>query len=396
LLAKKGYILSLGGGTNQMPFLEACKKAGYKSITIDKNTVSPGFAFSDLKIVESITEYRKIYSILLKTVLNAPLVGVGCRSYGKATQSLAYLSEKLGLPGNPWNVVKKFSNKAMLNRFLQERGISVPAQITLAQALEENVRFPLICKPALGDGKKGILKLNSKKELQKISSKIPSGAFLEEFIEGKEFTVLGFVQKGKFHLVSVSDKITTAYPPFLEIAHILPSSQPDLTGEFKFLCQRISTLTGLTNGPLVAEFKVDSRKNIFLIEVAPEVGGEYLAEQLLPNHYGYDYFADYVRLLVGEELHLYDKRKKVTKETLIRFLAPPQGKYKFIDFKKDSVSPNSFVFFEKDLKLKGDVCDSSEGNSSRIHVAGYSRPLSLPREFDPTKTIDREVLLESI
>ncbi len=379
-----------------MPFLEACRRAGYKSITIDKNTVSPGFAFSDLKIVESITEYRKIYSILLKTVLNAPLVGVGCRSYGKATLSLAYLSEKLGLPGNGWDVVKKFSNKATLNRFLKENGISVPHQISLAQALEEDVNFPLICKPALGDGKKGILKLNSKKELQKISSKISSGSYLEEFIEGKEFTILGFVQKGKFHLVSVSDKITTNYPPFLEVAHILPSSQPDLTGEFKFLCQRISTLTGLMNGPLVAEFKVDSRKNIFLIEVAPEVGGEYLAEQLLPHHYGYDYFADYVRLLVGEDIHLYNKKKKIPKETLIRFLAPPEGKYKFIDFKMESSNPNPLVFFEKTLKLKGDVCESSVGNSSRIHVTGYSRPLSLPREFEPTKTIDREVILEPI
>jgi hypothetical protein len=92
--------------------------------------------------------------------------------------------------------------------------------------------------------KKGIKIIENINDFKKVY-KNKQNIFLEEFIDGKEFTVLGFVFKSKFYIVSVSDKITTNYPPYLEIAHVLPTRFPNFIGEIKLIMQRIINLTGL-------------------------------------------------------------------------------------------------------------------------------------------------------
>ncbi|MCB1178863.1 MAG: ATP-grasp domain-containing protein, partial [Leptospiraceae bacterium] len=381
-------------GINQVPFLNVCKKNGYKTITIDKNTLSPGFAISDLKIVESITEYRKIYSFLLKTLLDAPIVGVGCRSYGKATISLSYLSEKLDVPGNKFEDIKKFYNKQSMNKFLAENRILTPLQIQFRRGKKLDFSFPLIAKPIDGDGKRDISIIQNQNQLNNLKKKKKNNIFIEEFIEGKEYTILGFVQGGEFHLVSVTSKITTESPPFLELAHIIPSDAKDLTGEFKFICQRIANLTNLENTPIVAEFKVDSKKNIYLIEFVPEIGGEYLADELLKNQFGYEYFEDYLRLITGKKISLYNKKKKNSKRSVIRFLAPPMNKSKVVAFNKIDSSKFEKIFFDKVLKNPGEIVNGSEGNLSRVRVTGFHLSGKEEIKLEPSKSNFYEVIFE--
>ncbi|MCX7999538.1 MAG: hypothetical protein N3A69_11415, partial [Leptospiraceae bacterium] len=91
LTQKSPYILSLGGGKNQLPFVEACIRNGFKTIVVDKNPKAPAFSIADIKIIESVTEYRKIYLLLLKAFFYSSIAGIGCRSFGKANWTLAYL-----------------------------------------------------------------------------------------------------------------------------------------------------------------------------------------------------------------------------------------------------------------------------------------------------------------
>ncbi|HNH09297.1 MAG TPA: biotin carboxylase, partial [Leptospiraceae bacterium] len=126
MTGKKGYFISIGGGENQLPLIRAVKDSGYRLIIADRNPKAPGFKEADIKIMESVTEYRRIYNYILKTLLDAPIVGIGCRSFGRASVSAAYLADKLRLNGNTVNSVKFFQNKFQYKKYLQTKGIPVP------------------------------------------------------------------------------------------------------------------------------------------------------------------------------------------------------------------------------------------------------------------------------
>jgi biotin carboxylase len=372
---KKGIILSLGAGENQVPFIRAAMEKGFTVLAVDLKDNAPGFSFSKYKIVESITEYRKIFSHISSLALAEPIIGIGCRSYGKAIESLSYLSEKLELPGNPLSIIKNFYDKSKIKKYLSENGINVPQQINPLTILNKNINpeaipFPLIYKPIDGSSKKGIKIIENINDFKKVY-KNKQNIFLEEFIDGKEFTVLGFVFKSKFYIVSVSDKITTNYPPYLEIAHVLPTRFPNFIGEIKLIMQRIINLTGLSNGALVGEFKSNSRGDLYLMEVMPEIGGEFLADILIPKSYNYNYFYDYINVITGIEPKLFKNLVLNNNYNVIQFLVPPEGSHTFSGFREIDSKKNNF-FFEKELLNIGTHTNTELGNKERVKVVGYS------------------------
>ncbi len=372
---KKGIILSLGAGENQVPFIRAAMEKGFTVLAVDLKDNAPGFSFSKYKIVESITEYRKIFSHISSLALAEPIIGIGCRSYGKAIESLSYLSEKLELPGNPLSIIKNFYDKSKIKKYLSENGINVPQQINPLTILNKNINpeaipFPLIYKPIDGSSKKGIKIIENINDFKKVY-KNKQNIFLEEFIDGKEFTVLGFVFKSKFYIVSVSDKITTNYPPYLEIAHVLPTRFPNFIGEIKLIMQRIINLTGLSNGALVGEFKSNSRGDLYLMEVMPEIGGEFLADILIPKSYNYNYFYDYINVITGIEPKLFKNLVLNNNYNVIQFVVPPEGSHTFSGFREIDSKKNNF-FFEKELLNIGTHTNTELGNKERVKVVGYS------------------------
>ena len=287
-------------------------------IAVDQNSNAVGFAHSEIKIIQSILDYRKIYAAILKLYLDEPIVGIGVRSYGKAVLTASYIAKNLQLIGDDWQVLEKFYNKKTMKTYLGENEILVPRSYSWQNSKSvskflQSISFPCILKPVDTIAKLGIEIFVTPEALQKRLSQIKNQDnlfLLEEFIEGNEVTVLGFAQNGKFQLVSISAKVTTSYPPFLEISHRLPTTQIKSLGELKLICQNIVSLTGLENSPLVAEFKITPRGEIYLIEVMPEIGGEYIADHLIKEFYSYDYFKNYVQLLLGNPISPVESNSK--------------------------------------------------------------------------------------
>lgn len=393
----KGTVISLGAGENQVPFIKKAVEMGFQVIGVDIRSNAPGFSYCRNKIIESVTEYRRIYSQITKLSLDEQLVGVGCRSYGKAVLTSAYLSEKFKLPGNPLSVLKSFYDKEKMKSYLFQNGINVPKQYNHSDILSErklkSITFPIIYKPVDGNSKKGIKIVSSVDDLKNIP-KSKSKVFLEDFIDGPEFTVLGLVSKSKFHLVSVSDKITTKFPPYLEIAHVLPSEYSNYLGEINLNMQRIINITGLMMGPVVAEFKANSKGELFLMEIMPEIGGEYLAEQLIPRYYKYDYFLDYINIITSNNINFNRKNRKSNLISVMHFIVPPQGKYIYKKTKYSSEKSNIIPFFHKELLPEGTVCETDGGNKERVMVIGYDIKKANLLEILPDKIGNMEVVFE--
>ncbi|TGL48657.1 ATP-grasp domain-containing protein [Leptospira kemamanensis] len=375
-----GSYLSIGAGENQIPLIRAAKARGLKVIAVDTNPMAPGLNECDIKILESTHEYRKILHAMSKVPLPYKLLGVGSRSYGKAVFTVSYLAEKLKLRGNPRESTNLFLDKEKCKLTVSKFGIPVPTPIVInsppkAKDKKSELSFPIIAKPKEGSGKKGITVLETEAEFKKFTKGKTNEAFLlETYTPGDEVTVLGFVINKRFYLISITDKITTGIPEFIEIAHIAPSIHLRMAGELKMICQSIVTATKLKTGPFVAEFKITKNKECILMEAAPEVGGEYLADQLLPNHYGYDYFKDLLSVTIGEKTRpdfLKTAKQGFTHSAIVYTLAHSKQK-KMGEMVTFSPTTNESVFFSKQLIETGSNLDKREGNHKRTSVFGIN------------------------
>lgn len=384
---QNGYFISIGGGENQVPLLKTVRSMGLHAITVDKNAQAPGFDYSQLKILESTHEYRKVFNALSQTPLTAPVVGVGCRSYGKASYTASYIADKLRLPGSPPSVVRYFLDKQRYLQKLASLGFPIPPIYDWTSKnhllkLIGTITYPVVLKPIGGSGKLGIEFYSNEIELRsRIEKSYPNSEdyLLQKFIEGSEITVLGLVDRNDFHLVSQSDKWTTDSAPFLEVAHTLPSQYRDYTSEINIILSSITKFFGFSHTPFVAEFKIDSNGRLYLLEAAPEVGGEFLADALIPEYFGYDYFDILYKTLIGKFPTIPEPQPKSPhKKSCILYSPPPAKGGTVSEFYDFPVENGEKVFFEKKLKVTGEKVHPKKGNASRTRVIGIATNQSLP------------------
>ncbi|TGK48130.1 ATP-grasp domain-containing protein [Leptospira bouyouniensis] len=392
-----GSYLSIGAGENQIPLIRAAKGRGLKVIAVDTNPMAPGLSESDIKILESTHEYRKILHAMSKVPLPYKLLGVGSRSYGKAVFTVSYLAEKLKLRGNSRDSTNLYLDKEKFKQVVSKYGIPVSATIPnlgISKTKDKKIefKFPIIAKPKEGSGKKGITVLETEVDFKKFTkSKAYESYLLESYTPGEEVTVLGFVINKRFYLISLTDKITTGIPNFIEVAHIAPSQHIAMAGELKMICQCIVTASKLKTGPFVAEFKINQNQECILIEAAPEVGGEFLADQLLPAHFGYEYFKDLLSVTIGEKTRpefLKSPKKGITHSAII-FTLPSNKQKKMAEIAPFVPNPFESVFFHKQLLTTGTNLETLEGNHKRTAVYGISTKQSIPAKEWYLSILDR-------
>ncbi|MDH4263991.1 MAG: ATP-grasp domain-containing protein, partial [Spirochaetia bacterium] len=223
------YYLSLGTGIHQLPLIEAAKKLKLKVIGVDQNAQSPGMAICDLKIQESIYNYRKIFYKINSLLIDGEIVGGYSASFGKALLSWSYLAEKLRVGGISRPLMERLLDKYEVRKMLSEVHIKAPSfsqpkfiagrsGIVKKQLndIKGGFHAPYIVKPRSGWGKKDIYEIDDVKHFRELFGKknliengiLPSSFIIEEKIEGDEITVTGLVQNFCFIPVCVTDKIT--------------------------------------------------------------------------------------------------------------------------------------------------------------------------------------------
>ncbi|OCC30572.1 ATP-grasp domain protein [Leptospira interrogans serovar Canicola] len=204
---------------------------------------------------------------------------------------------------------------------------------------------------------------------------VPEEWISEEFIPGFEITVCGLIQNGEFFPASISHKDVTHYAPYLEIAHTLPFLHSELIGEILLNCRALIAATKMNNCPFVAEFRINPQGEIYLIEAVPEVGGEFLADNLIPNYFGSSYFENLVKLLVGEKIKPFPNYFKISNRYAgIFFSAPPEGKSKLVEHSEFHTNGKEKLIFDSKLKQPGDVLKTNEGNGVRTRSIGILSP----------------------
>ncbi|MBV6492314.1 MAG: hypothetical protein LDLANPLL_00307 [Turneriella sp.] len=310
------YYLSLGAGENQLPLIRAARAHGLKVIAVDQNISSPGFKESDLRIQESILNYRKIYYKIVGVVDQTQIIGGYAATYGAALQSFAFLCERLRLIGLSRTLIETVQDKLQVRKLvasIEHNSFAQPLFLEITQSIRreevEQLGFPLIAKIRRGASKRHVYKLDNWGEVRNFLSRRNlaelgirgSDFILEQFIEGDEIIVTGFAQNFNFHLISIHDRIASKNPPFIDLEHKFPSKYKNLAQNIREVHNQVCVKLQLADTPVVSEWKVVAGR-LYLVEFSAQIPGEHVADFLIPKGLKYDYFQNLVRLTIGEKV----------------------------------------------------------------------------------------------
>lgn len=225
--------------------------------------------------------------------------------------SCAFIADQLGINGNPIEVARNITNKAWVRKQMKACSlIKSPFCKTLLKEddfnLEEWRIFPAIVKPASGGGKRGVVVVNSHRELGEAVKyalsydKKGTGVLLEQYIsEGKEYSVESLSFNGKHTIVQITEKISSGPPYCVELGHHQPAQlSKGMWNKVSSAIRELLNVLSIKNGPSHSEIKIVG-DTIYLIEINDRPGGDHIATTLIPLSTGYDYVAEILKVALN-------------------------------------------------------------------------------------------------
>ncbi|THA24572.1 ATP-grasp domain-containing protein [Streptomyces sp. RKND-216] len=207
-----------------------------------------------------------------------PLAVVSLTELGLEPAALA--AQHLGVTGLDPGVVRATRDKYRMRQLLEQRvphlnpafarGDDKDAVATLF------ARYPsVVAKPVDGFGSNAVALLERLDDLP--DDRRTPATLLEQFVEGREYSVEALSANGRHAVVGIAQKGTTA--GFVEVSHLMPP--PSLDERRQLLVENavaeLLDALGVTDGPSHTEVKLDGDK-VVVIETHNRLGGDGIAD----------------------------------------------------------------------------------------------------------------------
>lgn len=305
----KEHALVVAGGMWQVPLIKYLQGNNYYVTVVDPYDTSPGVKIADKHIKEDVRNKEEILSLLTDKYCV-----VTTDQSDISVNTVAFLSQKLHLPGNKESIVKKYTNKYLSRQYASTIGIPIPL-FTSAKQLSEIKQFtkkyrPAIIKPCDSQSSKGIHLITTDTTDNALESFLSDAlsysqtkeAIVEEFIQGYEITVEGFCANGKHAVLAISKKrhFKTGIASSLTYPAPLPE---EIKQEIIRADNRYVENSGLNFGITHAEYIVnEDTKTFALVEIACRGGGTLISSDIIPWVSGFDTYKSLLACLKGEAM----------------------------------------------------------------------------------------------
>ena len=312
-------LLLLGGSAQQLVAIHKAKELGYYTVLCDYLTDNPGQYLVDKFYLVSTIDKEAV----LKVAMDEKIDGVVAYASDPAAPTAAYVAEKLGLPGNPYESVEILCAKDRFRTFLKKHGFCTPeargydsVEEAAADIASGAFRFPVIVKPSDSSGSKGVGKVSSSEDAEE------KLRYAMSFSRGKRIVVEEFVEKYGYQIagdgLSVDGKLVfrsfandhfdpACVNPYVPISASFPYCMPEEV-HAKIHCeiQRLLTLLGMRTCTYNFDIRIDEACNVYLMEVAPRDGGNYIPD-VIRYQTGVDLVECAVKGAMGEPITLPEK-----------------------------------------------------------------------------------------
>lgn len=293
---------------------------------------------------------------------------------------MARIAKELNLPFYSVETAEWSTDKFQMKQRFIEGGVPC-AQGRLIHSAEEakDLYFPVICKPRDNSGSRGVKLCRDLQELQECIdealqySKLDT-VLVEEFIEGREFSVESIHYNGKSEVIQFTEKKTTEFPYNVELGHKQPANlDEEQKQSIRDIIVKVGKAMKFENCPSHTELKINDR-GLFVIETSPRLGGDFITSTLTPLSTGINLEDQLLHIALGEKVDTTTGR--VEKASGVCFFSYPEGEIVSISDKISEVSSWPMISnFELKLKV-GDYVNpitSSLNRYGQFIVSGDSR-----------------------
>ncbi len=297
-------IAVIGANEPLLPFYRQAKALGYYII---------GIAWAEGAVCKTYCD--KFYPVsfgeedeVLRICRDEQVDGITSFSLESALPTVVYVAQHMGLVSNTEECVRLTSTKFAQRVAFEKNGIAVPRYYMLESESDlkgKEFRYPVIFKPLDSGGSQGITKVDAPVGLSAayaaaVSHSRSGRVIVEEFIDGREFSVEALSHNGKHYILQITDKVTSEAPHFIEMQHHQPAAIPnDLVDRIKAMVMSALTALKIENSPSHTEIKYNSRGELYIIEIGPRMGGDFISSDLVRLSTGYDMVKGAIELATG-------------------------------------------------------------------------------------------------
>lgn len=309
-------LLMLGGADIQVTAIQKAKDLGYEVITCDYLPGNPGHLHSDKYINVSTTDLEGVLALARTEGIS----GISAYASDPAAVTAAYVSEKLGLPGDPYEATRIIQDKVAFRAVQHALGIPAPeahAAISGEQAagLVSGWKHGGIIKPVDSSGSKGIHHLlpgvgasDAGAFLKDALSFSRSGkVIIEEYIPrvGRQLTGDALLLDGRLRFwcfgdVHFNDRVNGLVPRGVTIPGSMDQTK---VNEAMAGVQRIIDHLGLRQGVYNIDIFEDVRGRPIVVDIGARNGGNML-NTLYAIRTGVDLMELSLRMAMGDRVEL--------------------------------------------------------------------------------------------
>lgn len=266
----------------------------------------------------------------------------------------AIIASKLNLPGPSIDNAQISLNKFLQRTKCKDQNIKHP-EFELIHSIEQihafsvKNNYPLIIKPIDNRGSQGVVKINSDKQVESafyesLKYSISGLLIVENFISGQEVTVDGYCDENgpRSLTLATKGKINNKLQVSFDIKY--PGDIDAVLAE-KILRNNEGVIKklGYKFGMTHAEYIIDEKEDIYLVEAANRGGGCFTSEIIVPNNSG----VDLVTKLINDSIIDSNLTERIfeKKEVLLKFLNFKAGIVKNITgLEKLKTSPDVLTY----------------------------------------------------
>lgn len=306
-------VMILGGNAEKLQMIYRAKELGYNVVLVDHNENAPGFGVSGIeKEYISIADKEGVLEAAKKHKIDGLLTITD-----KGVRTVAYVANKLGLPGISEEAAFMGTNKAAMRQRLKECNVPIPRFYNVSTKAEydravSQFEDRCIVKAVDNCGSLGIYLLKNMNDKQDIEFAYDycrrfSGSgdlLIEEYMEGQEICVETLSSKGICYPIQITDQQAKKPPYFTDCGY----NQPSLLD--KRTQQRIREIAIEANlalenyqGSSCTEMIV-TKDGPKVVELGLRLAGDYMTAKMVPLSVGVDMLGAVVQIACGDDIDI--------------------------------------------------------------------------------------------
>jgi len=213
---KQKTVMIIGAADEHCIGIKTAQRLGLNVFATDGNPASVGFEIAESFAVASTYDEKATLAVANDFISkNGHLDGVMTLA-SDVPYTVAYVAEKLGLPGIGIESARIASEKVLMKEKFQERGVPMPMFKEVRDANElglfaDEVGMPLVVKPVDSRGARGVQLIRKREQLASAYSVAkeysPSGRVLvEQYLSGPQLSTEGFMLDGVAYIPAIFDR----------------------------------------------------------------------------------------------------------------------------------------------------------------------------------------------